>query len=66
SLSRMNLVLMIQHVEYVADRLLASLGVGKQICSANPSEFMELISLHGKTNFFDKRVSEYSKARVHV
>ncbi|KAK6992166.1 ribonucleoside-diphosphate reductase subunit M2 [Favolaschia claudopus] len=55
---------MIQYVQYVADRLLDSFGVAKVFNSENPFDFMELISLEGKTNFFEKRVSEYSKAHM--
>ncbi|KAJ6621747.1 ribonucleotide reductase [Mycena sp. CBHHK59/15] len=61
----MNPVLMSQYVEFVADRLLISLGVEKLFHSVNPFDFRELISLQGKTNFFEKRVSEYSKVNVH-
>ncbi|KAK7008129.1 ribonucleoside-diphosphate reductase [Favolaschia claudopus] len=61
----MNVDLMSQYVEYVSDRLLESLGSLKTFNSVNPFDFMELISLEGKTNFFEKRVSEYSKANVH-
>ncbi|KAK7026423.1 Ribonucleotide-diphosphate reductase (RNR), small subunit [Paramarasmius palmivorus] len=60
----MNSGLMIQYIEFVADRLLLSLGVPKTFFSTNPFDFMELISMEGKTNFFEKRVSEYSKANV--
>ena len=58
----MNKELMIQYVEFVADRLLSSLGLSPQYHAENPFEFMELISLSGKTNFFEKRVSDYSRA----
>ncbi|KAJ7779470.1 ribonucleoside-diphosphate reductase [Mycena maculata] len=60
----MNRDMMIQYVEFVADRLLTSLGHPKLFERANPFDFMDLISLEGKTNFFERRVSEYSKARV--
>lgn len=60
----MNSDLMKQYIEFVADRLLQSLGVPKVYHSTNPFEWMELISLQGKTNFFEKRVGEYSKAHV--
>jgi ribonucleotide reductase beta subunit family protein with ferritin-like domain len=60
----MNDVLMRQYVEYVADRLLASAGYSRIYHVTNPFEFMELISLQGKTNFFEKRVAEYKKASV--
>lgn len=55
---------MAQYIEFVADRLLVSLSVPKFYKSKNPFEWMEMISLQGKTNFFEKRVSEYQKARV--
>ncbi|MFY8033905.1 MAG: ribonucleotide-diphosphate reductase subunit beta, partial [Flexibacteraceae bacterium] len=60
----MNSRLMNQYIEFVADRLLVSLGVNKHYGSANPFDFMELISLQGKTNFFEQRVSDYQKAGV--
>lgn len=60
----MNNVLMSQYLEFVADHLLCSLGVTKHYCVENPFDFMELISLQGKTNFFEKRVGEYQKAGV--
>jgi ribonucleoside-diphosphate reductase beta chain len=60
----MNAELMCQYIEFVADRLLNEL-VGKKIYnSTNPFDFMEMISLQGKTNFFEKRVGEYQKAGV--
>lgn len=55
---------MVQYIEFVADRLLLSLGVNKFYKAKNPFEWMEMISLQGKTNFFEKRVSEYQKAGV--
>lgn len=58
----MNSKLMCQYIEFVADRLLVSLGNERVYHSKNPFDFMEMISLEGKTNFFEKRVSEYSKA----
>lgn len=58
----MNSKLMRQYIEFVADRLLVSLGNPKHYQATNPFEFMEMISLQGKTNFFEKRVSDYSKA----
>lgn len=64
SLIGMNSKLMCQYIEFVADRLLTSLGYAKIYNSANPFDFMEMISLQGKTNFFEKRVSEYKKAGV--
>jgi len=60
----MNKDLMIKYIEFVADRLLSALGHSKIFHSANPFDFMELISLQGKTNFFEKRVGEYQKAGV--
>ena len=60
----MNAKLMRQYIEFVADRLLNSLGCKKYYNAANPFDFMESISLEGKTNFFEKRVSEYTKAGV--
>jgi ribonucleoside-diphosphate reductase beta chain len=60
----MNARLMQQYIEFVADRLLVALGVPKQFNATNPFDFMEMISLEGKTNFFEKRVSEYQKAGV--
>ncbi len=64
SLIGMNATLMCQYIEFVADRLLADLGYEKLYNSTNPFDFMELISLQGKTNFFEKRVAEYQKAGV--
>ncbi|KAF5309551.1 hypothetical protein D9619_010531 [Psilocybe cf. subviscida] len=64
SLIGMNSALMCQYIEFVADRLLVGLGSEKVYNSANPFDFMEMISLEGKTNFFEKRVSEYSLAMV--
>lgn len=60
----MNSDLMCQYIEFVADRLLAELGCSKVYNSTNPFDFMEMISLQGKTNFFEKRVGEYQKAGV--
>ncbi len=60
----MNAELMCQYIEFVADRLLVALGCPKHYHSANPFDFMDMISLQGKTNFFEKRVSDYSKAGV--
>ena len=60
----MNSELMCQYIEFVADRLLVELGCPKLYNSANPFDFMEMISLQGKTNFFEKRVAEYQKAGV--
>ena len=60
----MNADLMCQYIEFVADRLLAELGCQKIFNSTNPFDFMEMISLQGKTNFFEKRVGDYQKAGV--
>ena len=60
----MNADLMCQYIEFVADRLLGELDCPKQYGSKNPFDFMEMISLQGKTNFFEKRVAEYQKAGV--
>ena len=60
----MNADLMSQYIEYVADYWLVRLGVEKHYGTANPFDFMELISLTGKTNFFENRVAEYQKAGV--
>ena len=60
----MNSDLMRQYIEFVADRLLVELGNEKIYNTANPFDFMEMISLQGKTNFFEKRVAEYQKAGV--
>lgn len=64
SLIGMNSELMCQYIEFVADRLLGELGCPKIYNTANPFDFMEMISLQGKTNFFEKRVAEYQKAGV--
>jgi ribonucleoside-diphosphate reductase beta chain len=60
----MNSDLMCQYIEFVADRLLLALGCTKVYNANNPFDFMELISLQGKTNFFEKRVAEYQKSGV--
>ncbi|KAI9872577.1 MAG: Ribonucleotide-diphosphate reductase (RNR), small subunit, partial [Watsoniomyces obsoletus] len=60
----MNAKAMAQYIEFVADRLLVALGCGKLYNAANPFDFMENISLAGKTNFFEKRVGDYQKAGV--
>jgi ribonucleoside-diphosphate reductase subunit M2 len=60
----MNAKLMAQYIEFVADRLLVALGNSKYYNSTNPFDFMESISLNGKTNFFEKRVGDYQKAGV--
>ena len=56
----MNKDLMKQYIEYVSDRLLLMLGLEKEYYSENPFDWMELISVQGKTNFFEKRVGEYA------
>ena len=66
SLIGMNAGLMTQYIEFVADRLLVSLGLEKFYKAKNPFDWMELISLQGKTNFFEKRVGDYQKAGVMV
>jgi ribonucleoside-diphosphate reductase subunit M2 len=60
----MNSDLMCQYIEFVADRLLLALGNTKVYNSSNPFDFMENISLSGKTNFFEKRVGDYQIAGV--
>lgn len=60
----MNADLMKQYIEFVADRWLAELGYPKLFNAANPFDFMEMISLQGKTNFFEKRVGDYQKSGV--
>lgn len=60
----MNSDLMSQYIEFVADRLLVELGNEKVFNVPNPFDFMEMISIQGKTNFFEKRVGEYQKAGV--
>ncbi|MBK9461042.1 MAG: ribonucleotide-diphosphate reductase subunit beta [Sphingobacteriales bacterium] len=64
SLIGMNAAMMSDYIEFVADRLLVSLGQPKHYKVQNPFPFMEMISLQGKTNFFEKRVAEYQKAGV--
>lgn len=64
SLIGMNSQLMTQYIEFVADRLLVSLGNQKVYGTSNPFPWMEMISLQGKTNFFEKRVGDYQKAGV--
>ncbi|PWI30059.1 ribonucleoside-diphosphate reductase [Flavobacteriaceae bacterium LYZ1037] len=64
SLIGMNSKLMSQYLEFVTDGLLQDLGCEKEYGTANPFDFMDMISLQGKTNFFEKRVSEYQKAGV--
>ena len=60
----MNAGLMAQYIEFVADWLLVALGYSKLYESANPFDWMEMISLQGKTNFFERRVGEYQRASV--
>lgn len=60
----MNADLMKQYIEFVADRWIGELGYKKIYNSSNPFDFMELISLSGKTNFFEKRVGDYQKASI--
>jgi len=60
----MNSKRMSQYIEFCADRLVYSLGCDKIYNSPNPFEWMEMISLQGKTNFFERRVGEYQKAGV--
>jgi ribonucleotide reductase beta subunit family protein with ferritin-like domain len=63
SLIGMNSKMMSQYIEFVADRLAVQLGIQKLYNAQNPFDFMEMISLEGKTNFFEKKVSEYSRVR---
>jgi len=60
----MNAKLMAQYIEFVADRLLVALGYEKMYRSSNPFDWMDMISLQGKTNFFERRVGEYQRAGV--
>ena len=60
----MNSELMSQYIEFVADRLLVELGNEKIFNSTNPFDFMDMLSIQGKTNFFEKRVAEYQKSGV--
>ena len=60
----MNSELMCQYIEFVADRLLVSLGNPRIYNAENPFPWMEMISLQGKTNFFEKRVGDYRKSGV--
>jgi len=64
SLIGMNATAMGTYIEYVADRLLMTLGCPKVFNVSNPFDFMDLISLRGKTNFFEKRVGEYGRAAI--
>ena len=60
----MNSRMMSEYIEFCADRLLVALGAPRLYEAKNPFDWMELISLQGKTNFFEKRVAEYQKANV--
>jgi ribonucleotide reductase beta subunit family protein with ferritin-like domain len=60
----MNADLMAQYVEFCADRLLISLGVEPRYQAKNPFDWMEMISLQGKTNFFERKVAEYKLSKV--
>lgn len=60
----MNSDLMSQYIEFVADRLLVELGNEKIFNATNPFDFMDMLSIQGKSNFFEKRVAEYQKAGV--
>ncbi|KAL1917154.1 uncharacterized protein VTP21DRAFT_4810 [Calcarisporiella thermophila] len=60
----MNATLMCRYIEFVADRLLVALGCSRHYNVENPFDFMDMISLEGKTNFFEKRVSDYQRAGV--
>jgi ribonucleoside-diphosphate reductase beta chain len=64
SLIGMNAALMTQYLEFVTDRLLVELGCDREYNTTNPFDFMDMISLQGKTNFFEKKVAEYQKAGV--
>ena len=64
SLIGMNAKLMTQYLEFVTDRLLVEFQCEKEFNVSNPFDFMDMINLQGKTNFFEKRVSEYQKAGV--
>ena len=66
SMIGMNTILMDQYIEFVADRLIVQLGYKKKYNSENPFEFMQMISIENKTNFFEKRVGEYSLANVNI
>merc|ERR1712073_195250 len=60
----MNCDMMVEYIQFVADRLLLELGCEKHYKTINPFDFMENISLEGKTNFFEKKVGEYQKMGV--
>ena len=57
-----NATSMLQYVEFVADRLLDALDIARYYHATNPFDFMDMISLEGKTNFFEKRVSDYARS----
>ncbi len=60
----MNVSMMANYIEFITDRLLVTLNVGKVYNATNPFPFMEMISLKGKTNFFERRNAEYSLPSV--
>lgn len=60
----MNCNLMSQFIKFVADRLLTALEYPRMYSVSNPFDFMDMISLQGKTNFFEKRVSDYAKSGI--
>jgi ribonucleotide reductase beta subunit family protein with ferritin-like domain len=64
SLIGMNAKLMQQYIHFVADRLAVQLGIAKIYNAQNPFDFMDMISMEGKGNFFERRISDYSKAGV--
>jgi ribonucleoside-diphosphate reductase beta chain len=64
SLIGMNSKAMSDYIEFVADQLLADVGIGKHFGTKNPFPWMEMLGLEGKTNFFERKVSEYAKAGV--
>jgi ribonucleoside-diphosphate reductase beta chain len=64
SLIGMNAKQMKEYIEFVADRLMTELGYSEIFKTKNPFDFMDMISLQGKTNFFEKKVAEYQKAGV--
>jgi ribonucleotide reductase beta subunit family protein with ferritin-like domain len=66
SLIGMNATLMSQYIEFVADRLAVQLGASKIFNTQNPFDFMEMISMEGKGNFFERRISDYSKPGVGI
>jgi len=66
SLIGMNAEMMKEYIEFVADRLLVALGYTKIFETENPFEWMEMISLQGKTNFLERKVAEYQKAGAKI